>query len=60
MPVERKTRCTLDETPYLSPREVLGQRGQLVQSDISLHDTIRSHLGRMDSQNLETAVFVWE
>lgn len=58
MPVERKTRSTLDQTTDLSTREVLGESSQFFKVNVRVHDSVVPHLGGMDRQNLVTAVLI--
>jgi hypothetical protein len=58
--VERETGRALDETADLGTRKVLGQRRELHQVDVGSHDAVLAHLGRVNGENLDTTVFVWQ
>lgn len=60
MPIESKTRRALHQTADLRTRKVLRQLRELRKVDIVVHDTVHSHLGSMDVQDLESAVLVGE
>ena len=58
--VEGETGRALDETADLGTRKVLRQGRELHQVDVGSHDAILAHLGRVNGENLDTTVLVWQ
>lgn len=58
--VEGETGRALDETADLGTRKVLRQGRELHQVDVGSHDAVLAHLGRVNGENLDTTVFVWQ
>jgi hypothetical protein len=58
MPIESKTRGTLDQSIQFRTTKVLCQARQFLDTNIIGHDAIRAHLVGMDIQNLDTPLFI--
>lgn len=60
MSIERKTGRALDQPANLRARKVLGEPCELFEVHVSVHYPVRTHLCRVDVQDLVPSVLVWQ